>query len=175
MVCCDEGSVQCIIFNLMPDATQKKLTLLVRPSYTVSRLFEDIKQQLDVDNFDILMQPARNSAEVRITESENRTLSDIGIDFSSRENRATLKLVEGSSDMTQDGEIEQFTVKQRRSAIVSTSEADSTVPNQPDDDESALNAWANFTETKSSPIPLPPSGDGPSSYHPKTYYPSRRK
>lgn len=64
MVCSDEGSVQCIISNLMPGATKKKITLLVRPSYTVPQLFNDIKTQLDVDNFEIVMQTSKDGEEV---------------------------------------------------------------------------------------------------------------
>lgn len=64
MVCGDEGSVQCIISNLMPGATVKKITLMVRPSNTVSQLFSDIKTQLEVDNFEIVMQTSKDGEEV---------------------------------------------------------------------------------------------------------------
>lgn len=68
MVCGDEGSVQCIISNLMPGATKKKITLMVRPSNTVPQLFSDIKTQLDVDNFEIVMQTTKDGEEVCVSE-----------------------------------------------------------------------------------------------------------
>lgn len=55
MVCCEEGSAQCIILNMMPGANTKRITLMVRPSNKVSTLFNDIKNQMQVDNFDISM------------------------------------------------------------------------------------------------------------------------
>lgn len=182
MVCSDEGSTQCIIVNLMPDAKIKKLTLLVRPSYTVKKLFEDIQRQFDVINFNILIQTSKNSEEIRITESMNKKLSDIGIDFELQQNRTTIKLVPEldniDNNMTQDGEIETFTVKQRRSAIVDTSEADSTVTNPLDDYDNAYgnssSPIAATADDNTSPIPLPLFSDGPS-YSSKTYYPSRCK
>lgn len=64
MVCHDEGSANCIISNMMPGATKKKIILTVRPSYTVSKLFSDIKTQLDVDNFDVLLATSKDSEEV---------------------------------------------------------------------------------------------------------------
>lgn len=56
MVCCEEGSAQCIILNMMPGANTKRITLMVRPSNKVSTLFNDIKNQMQVDNFDISLQ-----------------------------------------------------------------------------------------------------------------------
>lgn len=67
MVCYDEGSAQCIILNMMPGASAKKITLMVRPSEKVSALFNDIKNQMQVDNFDISLQSsASNEEEVTI-------------------------------------------------------------------------------------------------------------
>lgn len=56
MVCYEEGSAQCVILNMMPGAITKKITLMVRPSQKVSTLFNDIKNQMQVDNFDISLQ-----------------------------------------------------------------------------------------------------------------------
>lgn len=75
-----------------------------------------------------------------INETEDKTLSEIGIDFSSK-TRTTIKLVPISNSV------------HRRSAIVS--EADSTLPNPLDDEELALGASASPVEPTSSPIPLP--------------------
>lgn len=75
-----------------------------------------------------------------ISETEDKTLSEIGIDFSSRK-RTTIKLVP----------INQML--HRRSAIVS--EADSTLPSSLDDEELVLGASASPVEPTSSPIPLP--------------------
>lgn len=75
-----------------------------------------------------------------INENEDRTLSEIGIDFSSKK-RTTIKLVPMNHSV------------HRRSAIVS--EADSTLPGSLDDEELALGASASPVEPTSSPIPLP--------------------
>lgn len=76
-----------------------------------------------------------------INETEDKTLSEVGIDFSSSNKRTTIKLVPISSTI------------HRRSAI--GGEADSTLPNSIDDDELALGASASPVEPISSPIPLP--------------------
>lgn len=76
-----------------------------------------------------------------ISENEDKTLSEIGIDFSSSKKRTTIKIVPISS------------LVHRRSAIVS--EADSTLPSSLDDEELALGASASPVEPTSSPIPLP--------------------
>lgn len=148
---------------------------MVRPSYTVLQLFSDIKTQLDVDDFEIVMQTSKDGEEVFvqpkpekthknnawislfewqtvITEQDAKTLSEVGIDFTSSK-RTTLKLVQPSStDLTQ-----------RRSGIVSTSEADWTGKSALDDDELALGASASPVEATSSPIPLPLFSEEPTS------------
>lgn len=64
MVCYDEGIAYCIIFNMMPGASTKKITLKVRPSNKVSTLFNDIKNQMQVENFDISLQTSDEEEEV---------------------------------------------------------------------------------------------------------------
>lgn len=64
MVCYDEGSAQCIILNMMPGASTKRITLMVRPSNKVSTLFNDIKNQMQVENFDISLQTSIEEEEV---------------------------------------------------------------------------------------------------------------
>lgn len=130
----------------MPDAPSKKITLLVRPSYTISRLFEDIRRQMDItEKFDILLTTSKDSDEVTITENDNQTLGNIGIKFTQEKSRTTMKLVPASPTVQ----------LKRRSAIVSTSEADSTVTNPSDYDELALGTSASPVEaTTSSPIPI---------------------
>lgn len=185
MVCYEEGSAQCIISNMMPGATKKRLTLLVRPSYKVSQLFSDIKCQLDVDNFDISLQTSKEEEEVIvshcicasflndfllfgfqtiISENEDKTLSEIGIDFSSKKH-TTIKLIPANSSV------------HRRSAII-TSEADTTLPNSLDDDELALGASASPVEPNSSPIPLPLFSEEPTTRSHNdsiTLYPSKSR
>lgn len=68
MVIC-ERSTLCIILNLMPGATEKKITLMVRPSNTVPQLFGDIRRQLNVDNFEIVMQTTKDGDEVSATKN----------------------------------------------------------------------------------------------------------
>lgn len=76
-----------------------------------------------------------------VSENEDKTLSEIGIDFSPTKTRTTIKIVPINS------------LIHRRSAIVS--EADSTLPSSLDDEELALGASASPVEPTSSPIPLP--------------------
>lgn len=76
-----------------------------------------------------------------VSENEDKTLSEIGIDFSPTKTRTTIKIVPINS------------LTHRRSAIVS--EADSTLPSSLDDEELALGASASPVEPTSSPIPLP--------------------
>lgn len=168
MVCYEEGSTQCVVLNTMPDAPMRKITLTVRPSNKVSKLFSDIKNQMQVENFDISLQTSTEEEEVNVnsndcpkiwhslfffcnsslyfvqtvvSENEDKTLSEIGIDFSQAKTRTTIKIVPINS------------LTHRRSAIVS--EADSTLPSSLDDEELALGASASPVEPTSSPIPLP--------------------
>lgn len=63
MVCHDEGSTQCIVLNMMHSGP-KRITLMIRPSNKVSQLIDDIKNQMQVDNFDISVQLAKHQEEV---------------------------------------------------------------------------------------------------------------
>lgn len=57
MVTKDENSAICIVQNKLPNAKLNKITLLVRPSYTVAQLFSDIRRQLDItDNFELILE-----------------------------------------------------------------------------------------------------------------------
>lgn len=97
-------------------------------------------------------------SKVTIRESEDKTLSEIGINFApstqSPKNSIVMKLVPQYSPNS---------LSQRRPAIVGTCEADSTVPNTLDDDELALGASASPVEPTSSPIPLPLFSEEPTS------------
>lgn len=64
MVCYEEGSTQCVILNMMPGAVNKKIILTVRPSYKVSTLFSDIKNQMQVESFDMSLQSSAEEEEV---------------------------------------------------------------------------------------------------------------
>lgn len=70
MVCCEEGSAQCIILNMMPGANTKRIILMVRPSNKVSTLFNDIKNQMQVENFDISMQLGDREEEEEVIPSQ---------------------------------------------------------------------------------------------------------
>lgn len=83
----------------------------------------------------------RGCFQILIGENEDKTLSEIGIDFTATKKRTTIKLVP------------MHHLVHRRSAIMS--EADSTLPNSLDDEELALGASASPVEPTSSPIPLP--------------------
>lgn len=64
MVCYNEDSAQCAIFNHMPGASQKKIVLKVRPHTTVSQLYNDIRNQMDAGNFEICVETGKESEEV---------------------------------------------------------------------------------------------------------------
>lgn len=64
MVCYEEGSAQCVVHNTMPGATTKRIILMVRPSYKVSQLFHDIRNQMQVENFDVSLQTQKEEEEV---------------------------------------------------------------------------------------------------------------
>lgn len=54
---------------------------MVRPSNTVPQLFGDIKTQLDVDNFEIVMQTSKDGEEVCVTWPDAPSI-DLCTDFS---------------------------------------------------------------------------------------------
>lgn len=65
MVCYDEGSsAQCVILNMMSGAVTSRIILCVRPSYKVCDLFNDIKNQMQVDNFDMSLKTSTEEEEV---------------------------------------------------------------------------------------------------------------
>lgn len=53
----ENNSAECIVQNKLPNAKLKKITLKVRPSYTVDKLFSDIRRQLEItDNFILILE-----------------------------------------------------------------------------------------------------------------------
>lgn len=47
---------------------------MVRPSYTVLQLFSDIKTQLDVDDFEIVMQTSKDGEEVYVPPNSEKKM-----------------------------------------------------------------------------------------------------
>lgn len=60
----EEGSMQCIIRNQLPGAARNRITLMIRPSYTVQKLYADIRRQLDiVEGFKIVLEVRKKGSE----------------------------------------------------------------------------------------------------------------
>lgn len=64
MVTSEEGSTICILLDSMPDSTQKRQKLLVRPSYKVTELIEDIRRQYSYDSFLLRLQTTKEARPV---------------------------------------------------------------------------------------------------------------
>lgn len=56
MVLLDEEYTICTIRNTIENSEIKKLSLTVRPSYTVSKLYSDVRIQLDIDDFSLVLE-----------------------------------------------------------------------------------------------------------------------
>lgn len=98
MVSFDGRAIMCTICNPLPNASKKKITLMVRASYTVSQLFSDIKTQMDVDNFEVQWN-AVSSEKIIMRESDKKTLKEVGIDFGSQQKlMMTLVAIGGGAD-----------------------------------------------------------------------------
>lgn len=64
MVTADEGSTICIVLDSMPDSTQKRQKLMVRPSYKVTELLDDIRRQYSYDSFLLRLQTTKEARPV---------------------------------------------------------------------------------------------------------------
>lgn len=56
MVLLDEDYTICTIRNTIENSEIKKLSLTVRPSYTVSKLYSDVRTQLDISEFSLVLE-----------------------------------------------------------------------------------------------------------------------
>lgn len=52
-----ENSTQCAVYDKTPDSDQKKINIVVRPTYTVSKVISDISTQFNYKSFDLVLQP----------------------------------------------------------------------------------------------------------------------
>lgn len=66
MVCLNEGSTVCIVRDTMPDSSQGKISIVVRPSYLVHQLITDVGRQFQYEEFELLLQASKDSNHVRI-------------------------------------------------------------------------------------------------------------
>lgn len=56
MVLLDEDYTICTIRNTIENSEIKKLSLTVRPSYTVEKLYSDVRTQLDISEFTLVLE-----------------------------------------------------------------------------------------------------------------------
>lgn len=66
MVCLNEGSTVCIVRDTMPNSSQGKISIVVRPSYLVHELIRDVGLQFQYDEFELLLQASKDSNHVRL-------------------------------------------------------------------------------------------------------------
>lgn len=50
-----DQSTNCIVLNYLPNAETKKISFTVRPTYSVSKLYGDIRLQLAVNDFELTL------------------------------------------------------------------------------------------------------------------------
>lgn len=180
MVSFDDRAVPCTICNPTPNATKKKCILIIRSSYTVSKLFNDIKTQMDVDNFEVQLETPRSAGQITLRESD-KTLKEVGIDFNSQQKlmltlvpvpvpvpmSVPVPMIVPTLDQAEvDGKAETQEPDQapapsthRRKAIFENA-PDSTVP---DDMDLALGASASPIEPEAPVSVLPLFSDEPTS------------
>ncbi|KAJ6641819.1 Ubiquitin carboxyl-terminal hydrolase 47 [Pseudolycoriella hygida] len=81
MVLLDEDYTICTIRNTIENSEIKKLSLTVRPSYTVSKLYSDVRTQLDINDFTLVLENLPSASHIPLSLKENKTLGEAGIVF----------------------------------------------------------------------------------------------
>lgn len=103
MVCvAGEGSVVCVVRDCTTRTPQPKSKLPVRPSTTVTDVFNHVAHlySYDPDSFELVLQSARGEV-VELNEVKDKTLMDIGLDFSS-DTRYTLVVTDMAGQPPKD-------------------------------------------------------------------------
>lgn len=104
MVSNDEGSSVCIVLDLMPDSQEKRHLRVVRPSYRVVDLLDDIKRQYQYETFDLKLKTTKDAEPIDLNKHKGKTLLEVGFKFT-KEYRNTLMIdkpgtVTGASDQS---------------------------------------------------------------------------
>lgn len=174
MVSADEGSTVCILLDLMPDSQQKRQLLVVRPSYRVIDLLDDIKRQYQYDAFDVRLQTTKEADAIILNHYKGKTLIEAGIKF--EPNYRNTLVIERQKKKHKTNAMESTTTTNG-----STMNANSTTNGDHNngttdhvlvddgnskknlieseinsDDDLALGASASPTEISNSAIPIPP-------------------
>lgn len=64
-----ENSIQCIVEYKPTETERKRVNLLVRPSYLVSDLYDDVKRNIDIlTNFKLALKLTSESSENQVSE-----------------------------------------------------------------------------------------------------------
>lgn len=87
MVCAEEKSKRCLILDHSPNPEQKKISITIRPSYTVEKLFSDVELQSSFKKFQLLTEEG-----IILNDKRHKTLSELGFNFESN-NRIVLRII----------------------------------------------------------------------------------
>lgn len=66
-----DKTTQCAVYDQTPDSEQKKINIVVRPTYTVGKVIGDIKTQYRYDKFELVLQPVSGGDLVYLTARQN--------------------------------------------------------------------------------------------------------
>uniref|UniRef100_A0A182JKF4 Ubiquitin carboxyl-terminal hydrolase 47 n=1 Tax=Anopheles atroparvus TaxID=41427 RepID=A0A182JKF4_ANOAO len=81
MVCAKDDETLCAIKDVRPDAEQKRFSVNVRRHYTVGTLYDDVKLQSSLSDFELsLIDPVTNES-ISLHDKQDEKLSDVGIKF----------------------------------------------------------------------------------------------
>ncbi|XP_058066376.1 ubiquitin carboxyl-terminal hydrolase 47 [Anopheles bellator] len=83
MVCAQTENTLCTIRDVRPNAEQKRFSVTVRPHYTVAALYQDVKLQTTLCEFELHYQPdpSDESELIPLHDKQHMRLSDVGIRF----------------------------------------------------------------------------------------------
>lgn len=112
MVSNDEGSTVCIVLDRMPDSQQKRHSLVVRPSYRVVDLLDDIKRQYQYDAFDLTFTTTKDAEPIVLNNHKGKTLREAGLKFTP-EYRNTL-MIDRPGTATTTSDSDQSIVKKKK-------------------------------------------------------------
>lgn len=112
MVSNDEGSTVCIVLDHMPDSQQKRHLLIVRPSYLVVDLLDDIKRQYQYDAFDLKLKITKDAEPIVLNKHKGKTLLEVGLKFTSKDRN--ILMIDKPGQQTQTSDTEQSIVKKKK-------------------------------------------------------------
>uniref|UniRef100_A0A336ME11 Ubiquitin carboxyl-terminal hydrolase 47 n=1 Tax=Culicoides sonorensis TaxID=179676 RepID=A0A336ME11_CULSO len=115
MVSSDEGSTVCIVLDHMPDSQQKRQLLIVRPSYLVVDLLDDIKRQYQYHTFDLKLKTTKDADSIILNNFKGKTLLEAGLKFTPEfRNTLVIENPSLSSQAASDNPDGQSVVKKKK-------------------------------------------------------------